>query len=201
MGVKQAPGYFPQTMATIVLLGLLYYICEVYMDDILVYAQTNVEFITNLRKVFERMRKHKLTLNPKKCKFGLSTVQFVGHELSGETISFSLEKKRTVLDFPLPKTVKALHSFLGLANYFRSHIRNHSSKTAVLNKMISVGNKNKVLQWTTETIAAFENLKTDIANCPSLYFLDPDLPVCLETDASDYGVGGYLFQYNPNSLI
>lgn len=194
MGVKQAPGYFQQTMATIVLIGLLYFICEVYLDDILVYAQTNVEFINNLREVFLRMRKHKLTLNPKKCKFGMSVVQFVGHELSGDTISFSLEKKRTVLDFPLPKTVKALHTFLGLANYFRAHVRNHSAKAAPLNKMIEVGNKHKVLKWTDETVAAFNQLRNDIANCPSLYFMDPDAPVYLQTDASDYGAGAYLFQ-------
>jgi hypothetical protein len=55
-------------------------------------------------------------------------------------------------------------------------------------------NKNKVLQWTPEAEKAFEDIKLAIDACQTIFFLNNDDPVFLQTDASDYGVGAYLFQ-------
>ena len=71
MGPKGAPSYFQQQMVGTVLPGLVHVICEVYIDDICVYAKTIDELCANLQKVLERLRKYNLTLNPKKCCFGL----------------------------------------------------------------------------------------------------------------------------------
>jgi len=65
-GLKGAPAYFQQMIATVVLSGLMYFICEAYIDDILVYGSNNEEFLDRLRQVFLRFRKHKLTLIPSK---------------------------------------------------------------------------------------------------------------------------------------
>jgi hypothetical protein len=116
-GLKGAPAYFQHMMATIVLAGLLYIILEVYLDDILIYATSEAAFLDNLRAVFERLRKHHLTVNPDKCKFGLSKVEYV---------SFSPNKVEKVINFRKPTTAKELKSFLGLASYFRDHVKNHS---------------------------------------------------------------------------
>ena len=59
MGLKGAPSYFQQMMATIVLVGHIHIICEVYLDDILIHAKTHTQFLKRLRLVFERFRKHK----------------------------------------------------------------------------------------------------------------------------------------------
>ena len=65
-------------MATIVLTGLIYHICEMYIDDCIVYGSTEIEFVSRLRSIFERFRLHNLFLKASKCKFGYSELDFVG---------------------------------------------------------------------------------------------------------------------------
>jgi len=127
MGLKGAPSYFQQKMAEVVLRGLLYLICELYLDDIIVHGGTEDECLANLRQVFERLRSRGITLNPEKCRFGLSQVEYVGHIINEHGLAFSQEKRETVLDFPIPTTQKAMKQFLGLANYFRDHVKDYST--------------------------------------------------------------------------
>ncbi len=65
-------------MASVVLAGLLYSIVERYLDDVLVYAISEDELIERLCAVFTRLRQFSITLNPKKCSFGMEEVEFVG---------------------------------------------------------------------------------------------------------------------------
>jgi hypothetical protein len=97
MGLKSAGSYFQRVMATVVLAGLLYIICELYLDDILVYGKDENDFVSNLRKVFVQLRRHKVTLGPAKCRFGFSTIEYVGHTITPEGLTFS-EKKREKCD-------------------------------------------------------------------------------------------------------
>jgi hypothetical protein len=121
MGLKAAGSYFQRVMATVVLAGLIYLICKLYLDDVLVYGTDENDFCQNLRNFFVRFRKHKVTLSPKKCKFGFKTIKYVGILLTPEGFTFSKQKRTKVLDFPPPSTAKDLLSFLGLCNYFRAH--------------------------------------------------------------------------------
>ena len=77
-GPKRAPSYFQEIMATVVLVGLIYMICEMYIDDCSVFGDTNIEFVSRLRLVFERFRKHNLYLKANKCYFGFKELEFVG---------------------------------------------------------------------------------------------------------------------------
>ncbi|NBR24926.1 MAG: RNA-directed DNA polymerase [Micrococcales bacterium] len=64
MGIKGAPSYFQNRMASKVLAGLIYNLCEVYLDDIIVHGRTETEFLHNLRTVFTRLRHFGITLRP-----------------------------------------------------------------------------------------------------------------------------------------
>lgn len=194
MGLKGAPSYFQKVLATVVLVGLLYTICELYIDDIIVHAREPKEFVDRLRKVFERLRKHKITLNPEKCSFGLSSVEYVGHTIDETGLSFSPEKLDEVLAIPPPQYAKELRSFLGLASYFRDHIQNLATIAKPLQDMLVNYEKRKKLLWTQESERAFLDIKAAIRRCPKLFFMNDDDPVFLHTDASDYGIGGYVFQ-------
>jgi hypothetical protein len=94
------------------------------------------KFLERLRVVFERFRQFNITLNPKKCYFGLAEVEFVDHVLKTDGICFSTEKRTKVLDFALPAKQKQLKSFLGLVNYFRDHVRGLSHKVKPLNEIM-----------------------------------------------------------------
>ncbi len=193
-GPKRAPSYFQEMMAAVVLVGLVYFICEIYLDDCIVHAQDTDTFISRLETVFLRFEKHNLFLKPGKCKFGTPKVEFCGRVLSKEGISMSEKKISQVFNFPLPVYAKQLKSFLGLANYFRPHVRNHATIAHPLHGMLSNYNRATLLKWTPDLEASFRELQRLISECPTMYFVDPDIPLYLHTDASAYGMGGYLFQ-------
>jgi hypothetical protein len=144
-GVKGAPPYFQQCIARIVLKGLLYEICELYIDDINVYGETEEEFLANLRKIYERFREYGIVVKPSKVQLGLSKIQYVGRELYHDSTKMQEEKTQTVLDFPLPDYVKQLRCFIGLAEYFRNHVIGDISEVMrPLRKVVSVFEKAKI---------------------------------------------------------
>ena len=63
-GPKRAPSYFQGIVATVVLVGLIYMVCEMHIDDCSVFGDTDIEFVSRLRLVFERFRKQTYTLKP-----------------------------------------------------------------------------------------------------------------------------------------
>jgi transposase InsO family protein len=194
MGLIGAPSYFQQVIATVVLAGLLYVTCELYIDDVLIHAPTHEIFMIRLREIFVRFRKHKITVNPEKCLLGLEEVEFVGHLINGKGIHFTRSRLDSVLEIPLPTHEKGLKKFLGVANYFRDHIHHHSELVRPLQQLVVNYTPSRRIIWTKEAEDAFANIKEAINNCPSLSFMHESAPVYLHTDASDYGIGAYLFQ-------
>jgi cleavage and polyadenylation specificity factor subunit 1 len=194
MGISTAASHFHQQLAEVVLAGLLYFICELYMDDILVHGNSEKEFVKRLETVFQRLRQFNITLTPVKCVLGIHQVEFVGHVVDENGISMSSEKIERLVNFPKPMTGRKLRSFLGLANYFRDHIRGLSMLMAPLNRALDHKKRESVISWALEMDMAFEQIKTAIAECPKLVNMRSDLPIFLHTDASDHGIGAYLFQ-------
>jgi hypothetical protein len=94
---------------------------------VLVYGRDEDEYIGNLRLVFQRFREKKVTINPDKCILRADEVEFVGiYVLDAEGATFSRTKFDSVAEFIKPSNMKELLSFVGLVNYFRDHIQNHS---------------------------------------------------------------------------
>ena len=100
MGVKPAANFFQKTMATEVLMELLFQVCEVYIDDILVFGKTEDEYVNNLEKILKRFVEKGITLNPDKCVFGKESVNFVGFVI--ERATFDQTKLDSVVDFIKP---------------------------------------------------------------------------------------------------
>jgi transposase InsO family protein len=175
-------------------LGLIYYICEVYLDDIIVHGKTNEEFIFNLREVFKRMDRYHIKLKPTKCKFGLSAIEYCGRVISKDGLSMSEKKIASVINFPLPEFARQLKSALGLFNYFRDFVPNHSTIVQPLQALIPEYRRSNRIVWNDEARLAFAAIKQLINDCPTMYFLLPTGELYLYTDASDYGIGGYLYQ-------
>ena len=104
-----------QMMTTVVLNGLIYTKCEMYLDDCIVFARGHDEFLERLERVFRCFRCFGLSLKAKKCRFGMKQIDYVGRQISSQGISMSKEKIKSVLNFPKPKSLTASHSFLVLA--------------------------------------------------------------------------------------
>jgi hypothetical protein len=125
----------------------------------------------------------------------MEEVEFVGHILKVDGVHFSAETMGKVLDFPLPKRQKQLKSFLGLSNYFRDHVENLSVLSIPLNVMTIPYKKNGSVVWTSQLEERFCVIQAAVGNCPKLYYFDLNLPIHVRTDASDYDIGGYIFNW------
>ena len=131
----------------------------------------------------------------KKCRFGLKRLEYVGRVIDKDGLSMSKEKIETVLNFPLPKEATSLRGFLGLANYFRQFVPFHSGIVKPLQRMVDPrALKRSPIYWTPEGALAFNETKIAVSRCALMYFINDDSPIRLYTDASDYGIGGVLFQ-------
>ena len=110
---ENAPSYFQKSLAYVLLAGLLYLICEIYVNDLIVYGVDEDDFIYNFRHIFERLVKYKCVLKPCKCQFGLTKIEYVGRVLFSDGSTMRHETIQ-VIDFPLATRVKQLSSFIGL---------------------------------------------------------------------------------------
>ena len=156
MGLKGAGSYFQQQMCNIIGSDLLYNGVEVYLDDVIVYGATEAEYLANLRALLKKFADNGVRLSPRKCRFGLREVEYVGHVINSSGRTFSDKKKLKVLNFPKPQLHKHLKSYLGLCNYFRDVIPNYATEFAPLQKLILSYSKGKAIAWTSETEACFE---------------------------------------------
>ena len=122
----------------------------------------------------------------------MKAIEYVGRTISATGLSMSRAKIESVLKFSKPRTPTSLRSLLGLANYFRNFV---PEIVIPLQRMIDPKwRKKSPIIWTPEADRAFINIREAISECPILHFLDAVSPIELFTDASDYGVGGVLFQ-------
>ena len=79
-------------MQSEVLQGLMHTICELYIDDVIIFAESEEEMVINLNKVLQRLLDFEITVSPDKCSFGLQEIEFVGHTLDKAGLHFTREK-------------------------------------------------------------------------------------------------------------
>ena len=89
----------------------------VFVDDILIYSQSEWEHEYHLRIVLPLLRNYQLYAKFSKCEFWLTEVRFLGHVVSASGVSVDLEKVEAVMSWERPKSVFEIRSFLGLAGY------------------------------------------------------------------------------------
>jgi hypothetical protein len=107
------------------------------------------------------------------------------------------KKFKAIQDWPKPKNIKELQSFLGFANFYRKFIENYSKITKPMTKLIS---KDTPFQWTDDANNSFNELKTKFASAPLLAHPNLEQPYFLETDASNFAISGILSQYDSANI-
>lgn len=121
-GLSCAPATFERLMES-VLAGLYWDICLVYLDNIIVTGKTFEKMLSNLRKVFDRLKGAGLKLKEKKCCLFAKKVTYLGHVVSAEGVETDPAKTVTVEHWPVPTNVTEVCSFLGLCCYYRRFIK------------------------------------------------------------------------------
>ena len=106
----------------------------VYLDDILIYSTDEATNREQVREVLHRLHKHGLFAKPEKCEFYKEKIKFLGYLLSPQGLTMDPAKIQVILDWPEPRRVKDIQSFLGFANFYRRFIYNFSDLTVPLTR-------------------------------------------------------------------
>jgi len=94
----------------------------VYLDDIIVFSQDIQTHLQRLEMVFRKLREHGLKVEAKKFQFFRPKVTYLGHVVSADGVVTDPAKTGVVTNWPKPKTLRDLSSFLGFASYYRSFV-------------------------------------------------------------------------------
>jgi hypothetical protein len=189
-GLTNAPAYFMYLMNSVFMPELDKFVI-VFIDDILVYSESEEDHVEHLRIVLTRLKDHQLYAKFSKCEFWLKTVLFLGHVLPESEILVDPSKVQEVIDWKAPTIVHEVQSFLGLASYYRHFILDFSK---IAKPMTSLLQKDHKFAWTEECEATFRTLRELITTAPVLAQLDIEKSFDVFCDASKNGLGCVLMQ-------
>ena len=191
-GLRNSGATFQRMMDQ--LLGHLPF-CRVYIDDILIFSESHREYREHLRSVLEVLHSNGLVTLRDNCIFGASTIEFLGHDISGDGIRPLSSKVEAVNRFPRPTTVKQLQEFLGMINYYHRFIPNAAEILLPLYHLSS--SKQKELEaWTPTHEHSFISAKNALAQAATLATPNNTNKLYLVTDASNIAIGAVLEQCN-----
>ena len=161
------------------------------VDDILVQAPDIKTLKVRIDELLKRCRAHNFTLSRKKFEIG-DSVEFAGQIVSTEGVKPNPTYLQGIRDFPAPKSVSELRSFLGMVNQLSTYHPDFAKQTSILQPLLK---KNTAYVWLCEHQEAFMNLKSDMLSTLSLNHFDPSWDTKLVTDASRLnGLGFVLMQ-------
>ena len=194
-GLKNSPMCFQNLMSK-VLKDLNWKIALVYIDDILIFSKNFDEHLEHLDKVFQNLRAANLKIHPGKCRFAVQEIVYLAHRINSFGIKVDDSKYQAIETYPVPKNVKNVRAFLGMAQFYRRYIKSFATIALPLNKLLR---KETKFVWTEECQVAFETLRRALVTAPVLAFPQFDKPFILAVDASDESIGYVLSQLDSDN--
>jgi len=191
-GLTNAPSTF-QDMMNHIFSDMLNVGVLAYMDDILVYTDTEERHDNTVREVLRRLQENGLAVSPEKCIWKTQEVEFLGYIIGQEGIKMSQEKVEAVLSWQRPNSLTEVQSFLGFGNFYRRFIQDYSRVARPLTELTKK-EAGKEWTWNLEAETAFKELKQHFTTAPVLAHFDASKPVIIKTDASDFAIGAMLSQ-------
>ena len=195
-GLANSPSIF-QRLMSMVLAGLNWDVCLVYIDDIIVMGRSFDDHLRNVAQVFQRLRQAGLKLKPSKCTMFQEKVTFLGHVISRRGIEPDPEKVSCIASWPQPQCLTELRSFLGLASYYKDFVENFG---LVARPLYELTRKAASFIWDERCQQAFETLKLRLCSAPVLATPTPEGDYVLDVDASSHGAGAILHQVQDGQL-
>jgi hypothetical protein len=197
-GLMNAPATF-QRMMNNAFAGLTWHCCLVYLDDIIIYSNTFEDHLRDLALVFQRVDEHGLRMKPSKCFIACDKVQYLGHMLTPDGLRAAPSKLKAIHEWPIPRNVKEVQSFLGLCGYYRKLIKDFAKLEKPLRDLTCKGT---VFYMGPLELGAFDKLKDALVSDPVVKLPDfsGKYPFEVHTDACDTGVGAVLVQHDENGV-
>lgn len=148
---------------------------DVYLDDIIIFSEALEGHMCHLQMVLECFRKANLKLNPQKCRFCCSEVEYLGHIVTRSGVKPNVRNLKAVKEFPVPTTLKELRQFLGLESHYRRFVK---SFAMIAQPLYALTRKDVPFHWTAACDSAFDYLKTCLTTAPILSYPDFDKSLC-----------------------
>ncbi|KAI5182010.1 hypothetical protein NEOKW01_2150, partial [Nematocida sp. AWRm80] len=194
-GLSNAPATFQRAMNIIFNNKFSEFVAP-YFDDIIIFSENMKQHQNHLEQVFHRLKTSGIYLNNKKCKFFKSEVKILGNIISKGEIRPDPEKITAIKNYPLPKDISELRSFLGIINYCREYVTKFADHTADLYALLKNESKKskKTIEWNENLRERFNTVKQIITQTTKLSQPDFNKVFILTTDASDKAIGAILAQ-------
>ena len=191
-GVSSAPKIFQRTVETLLqeIPNIL-----IYLDDVLLSGKTTEEQSHMLSEVLSRLAQAGLQLRQDKCTFMATSVQYLGYQIDAQGIDPTQAKVKAIKQAPTPSNVSELKAYLGILTYYSKFLPNLSTVLAPLYELLK---KDKKWTWQAAQAEAFQKSKDMLTSSNVLTHFNPDLPLTLAGDASQYGLGAVLSHCLPN---
>ena len=162
-----------------------------YIDDLLIASENHEQHIQHLKDVLTKLKLAKFTVNLQKTEFFKQEIKFLGHILTTQGIRPDPDKVIAIQNFPTPRKIKDLRAFLGLCNFYRKFQSHYAELVQQLTHLLRKNNK---WQWGEAEEKVFKLIKEKFLEEIVLCHPDFSKTFILQTDCSDLGLGGVLFQ-------
>ena len=190
-GLTNTPATIQRLMETC-LGDLNLHWCIIYLDDIVIFSKDLASHLERLEAVFQKLEKAGLKLKPSKCELFWRQLAYLGHVISAKGVAADEGKIKAIRDWPTPKTVIEVQSFMGFTGYYHRFIAKF-----MLYKLTSgenAGKKKAAIKWDSRCQQAFDDLKKLCTTVPILAYANFLKPFKLHTDACGMGLGAILYQ-------
>ena len=139
-----------------------------------------------MRVILQTLRDHQLYTKFSKCEFLLTEVKFLGHIVSASGVSVDPEKVEAIMSWERPKSIFEIHSFLGLAGYYRRFTKDFSRLAAPMTRLTW---KEVKFEWNDLCERAFQQLKKRLTSIPILIVPKRGQRYTIYCDTSKDGLG------------
>jgi hypothetical protein len=188
-GLTNTPATF-QDMMNHIFMDMLDQGVIAYINDVLIYAETEEKHDELVKEVLKRLEENGLVISPEKCIWASNKVEFLGYIISEDRIEMAKDKVEMVLVWEPPKSLKETQAFLGFANLYCWFIKDFS-KICRPSTESTKGNAKK-WEWTVAMELAFDELKRRFTTAPILRQFDPKKVCIVETNVSDFALRAVL---------
>jgi len=161
----------------------------VYLNNILIYSDDITQHWSHVKEVLKQLQKARLYAKAEKCEFYLDSVEYLGYVLSPSSLTMSDTKVKTIQEWPEPKKIKDIQSFLGFTNFYRHFIFNYSD---IIIPLTHLTRKDTPWNFDDKCRMAFNILKQAFTSAPILMHWVLDVQLVIETNASDYTLAAIL---------